>query len=342
MRFSVRQSFTKFTEPFEGIVLSFYTCVKSLPTFGLGNYVPSAQAAMVHPFKRPDGTLATGAEKAREWHYTKNGACGARSTKADPEGHRRCLWPGRVHPDTGFGCFAHRGWRAAEAALGKLNGFGAPLRVERAYVDSLTERELDRFWNTLRGYLPDIDTWPAPAQLGLLSMAWGLGPHFPKAGLGWPKFTAAAKARQFAVFKKAADGTYELDKDGERIVIGGCAYECVIRNSARNGVNADLFLAAARVDEVGADPDVLFMRPDEVPGERALYQCPAVVKPAPPAPDLSTVLGIQTRLGALGFESGPLDGKMGPRTRAAVIAFQKSRNLVPDGIVGPKTRAALT
>jgi peptidoglycan hydrolase-like protein with peptidoglycan-binding domain len=32
---------------------------------------------------------------------------------------------------------------------------------------------------------------------------------------------------------------------------------------------------------------------------------------------------------------------MGPRTRAAVIAFQKSVGLNPDGVVGPKTIAAM-
>ncbi|PZQ18963.1 MAG: TIGR02594 family protein [Ancylobacter novellus] len=53
-----------------------------------------------------------------------------------------------------------------------------------------------------------------------------------------------------------------------------------------------------------------------------------------------TVLDIQLRLKALGFDPGPLDGAWGPRTRAAVIAFQRSVNLVQDGIVGPKTVAA--
>lgn len=41
---------------------------------------------------------------------------------------------------------------------------------------------------------------------------------------------------------------------------------------------------------------------------------------------------------ALGMNA---DRVFGPRTEAAVRAFQRSRNLVPDGIVGPKTWAAL-
>ena len=35
------------------------------------------------------------------------------------------------------------------------------------------------------------------------------------------------------------------------------------------------------------------------------------------------------------------DGKFGPRTEAAVREFQRSHNLVPDGIVGPKTWIAI-
>jgi len=42
-----------------------------------------------------------------------------------------------------------------------------------------------------------------------------------------------------------------------------------------------------------------------------------------------------------GFDLGLLDGSFGPSTRAAVVAFQRDSNLVPDGIVGPATRAAL-
>ncbi|MFT4015036.1 MAG: N-acetylmuramidase domain-containing protein [Paracoccus sp. (in: a-proteobacteria)] len=49
----------------------------------------------------------------------------------------------------------------------------------------------------------------------------------------------------------------------------------------------------------------------------------------------------QERLRALGFDPGPVDGAFGARTRAAVIAFQKSASLPQDGVIGPPTWAAL-
>lgn len=54
-----------------------------------------------------------------------------------------------------------------------------------------------------------------------------------------------------------------------------------------------------------------------------------------------TVTQLQSRLAALGLDPGPIDGAMGRRTRAAIIAFQRSRQLAADGIAGPITLAAL-
>jgi N-acetylmuramoyl-L-alanine amidase len=43
----------------------------------------------------------------------------------------------------------------------------------------------------------------------------------------------------------------------------------------------------------------------------------------------------------LGFLTGSADGDFGPRTKAALVRFQKSWRLEADGTYGPKTRAAL-
>ena len=50
---------------------------------------------------------------------------------------------------------------------------------------------------------------------------------------------------------------------------------------------------------------------------------------------------IQTALKAAGFYAGNIDGKVGPKTKKAIIEFQKAKGLKADGKVGPKTWAEL-
>ncbi|MGD9714079.1 MAG: peptidoglycan-binding protein, partial [Thermomicrobiales bacterium] len=50
---------------------------------------------------------------------------------------------------------------------------------------------------------------------------------------------------------------------------------------------------------------------------------------------------LQSRLKQKGFSPGLIDGVFGPGTEAAVIAFQKSHGLLPDGVVGQRTATAL-
>jgi predicted acylesterase/phospholipase RssA len=53
------------------------------------------------------------------------------------------------------------------------------------------------------------------------------------------------------------------------------------------------------------------------------------------------VIELQESLKNLGFNPGIIDGDFGPTTKAAVIAFQNSKELLADGIVGLRTKAAL-
>ncbi len=50
---------------------------------------------------------------------------------------------------------------------------------------------------------------------------------------------------------------------------------------------------------------------------------------------------IQRALKSAGFYTGPIDGKIGPKTKDAIIKFQEANNLRADGIVGKKTSAVL-
>jgi len=50
---------------------------------------------------------------------------------------------------------------------------------------------------------------------------------------------------------------------------------------------------------------------------------------------------LQSFLTAVGYDTGPADGVLGPLTSGAIRAFQEGRGLVPDGVVGSKTRSAV-
>jgi peptidoglycan L-alanyl-D-glutamate endopeptidase CwlK len=64
----------------------------------------------------------------------------------------------------------------------------------------------------------------------------------------------------------------------------------------------------------------------------------SVLKQGAAGPD---VTALQTKLQQLGFDPGTVDGNFGPGTKAALIAFQKSKGLLADGIAGPQTMSAL-
>lgn len=61
---------------------------------------------------------------------------------------------------------------------------------------------------------------------------------------------------------------------------------------------------------------------------KAAYQPPATG-------DKSTVMEIQRTLHNLGYNSGPIDGISGPKTRGAIRKYQKDHGLVVDGQATP-------
>jgi peptidoglycan hydrolase-like protein with peptidoglycan-binding domain len=99
------------------------------------------------------------------------------------------------------------------------------------------------------------------------------------------------------------------------------------------------------------------------PEAYAAPAAPAAAKPAAPAAATTAATGkqpslkigasgpavrdLQTQLAAAGFNPGAFDGKFGPQTKAALVAFQRAnpgaggRSGRPDAIAGPRTQAAL-
>ena len=70
---------------------------------------------------------------------------------------------------------------------------------------------------------------------------------------------------------------------------------------------------------------------------------PSKAPPATPGHSVVGLRGIQQRLADLGFMlQSAVDGKTGPQTQTAVIAFQKWTGLTRDGVLGPQTRARLS
>jgi len=64
----------------------------------------------------------------------------------------------------------------------------------------------------------------------------------------------------------------------------------------------------------------------------------SVLKRKSAGPEVSR---LQEKLKAAGFDPGPIDGQFGGSTEIALIAFQRSHDLLADGIAGPKTLAVL-
>ena len=73
-----------------------------------------------------------------------------------------------------------------------------------------------------------------------------------------------------------------------------------------------------------------------LPIPKSLYSC--VDNAVAP---LTTTKDIQTYLNCNGFNPGPIDGKSGSKTKAAIKSFQSANGLSPDGVVGPSTRRAM-
>jgi len=163
---AVQAAFPAFSVRFEGRVPYMYLDVKRLVTVGVGNLIDPLDLAKALPFRfknKPGvptpGSPATQDQIAREWQHLKG----------DPS-------------------LAQRGFEACEPIT--------QLEVSDEAIDSLILDRLIKNESFLKRqqWFQDFDQWPSDAQLGLLSMAWAMGPAGPGQ---FPNFRAACEKQKF-------------------------------------------------------------------------------------------------------------------------------------------------
>jgi len=213
VRHLVRRHWVAFSAPLEGVVPWMYADVKGLVTTAIGNLIDPVSYALALPWVRRDGSAATPAEVVADWQRIKGDASMARL-----------------------------GHRAAERVTS--------LRLTPEGVEAVVLRKLDEVDAQLAQRWQEYETWPADAQLAVLSMAWAMGAAFD-----FPKFDAAVRRALWLV----------------------AAHECTISERGNPGVaprnqrNRLLFGAAHRVQQGGLDPDQLWgWLPPDAPTLREL------------------------------------------------------------------------
>lgn len=182
-------------------------------------------------------------------------------------------------------------------------------RLTHEDIDALTFERLEDNANSVQKRLFGFKDFPADAQLAVMSMCWalGVGDGRDKGFLdGFPKCVSYLRAGDFV----AAASECRMDDSNNAGL------------TPRNVENKRLFLAAAEVMKNGSDLNVL-----------------TPVRPLPQSKE--TLRHVQASLKLLGYDPGVVDGKDGPKTKAAVKKFQADKGLTVDGVAGPKTKAAL-
>lgn len=204
MKDSVRDAFLAFTKPLEGVISFLYQDVKGLVSIGIGNLVDPIQLAMTLPLVRTsDGQPATRNEIAAEWA----------KIKALPDG-------------------AAGGWRAAARVV--------TLHLTDDGINDMVLNKLAENDRYIAARFPQYESWPADAQLGVMSMCWAVGPAFQA---DWPRFTASLREQDWRT----------------------AAVECFMPEAAtisglrpRNKADELLFSNAAEVVARQLDPDRLY------------------------------------------------------------------------------------
>ncbi|WP_406724914.1 hypothetical protein WJ438_09985 [Streptomyces sp. GD-15H] len=205
MRASVRDFWMEFNEPLEGRLSFMYLDVKGLVSTGVGNRIDASRGTLQEPtasereashaiarrlrWLTADGDEATAEQIDSEWDLVKS---------------RTDLAP------RGGGSFA---------AI-------TSLRLPDDEIERLVFSKLDEMEGHLRRRteFSSFDSWPADAQLGVLSMSWGMGPAFR-----FPRFQAFVSSDDW----EGAATECRFNPEIGTIVIRNDRNQKLFRNAAR-------------------------------------------------------------------------------------------------------------
>ncbi|MGW0844572.1 peptidoglycan-binding protein [Streptomyces sp. NPDC002787] len=283
MHQSVREAFLPFSEPLESRENFMYLDIKSLVSTGVGNLLDADNPESFGSNPRPLPDIFT-----LDWFDEQTGVAATRD-EIEKE-YQKVKFSG-----------------TARASIGEKKGI-TRLRISESAIDALVTTKLNSFENTLRAREPfaAFDSWPADGQLGLLSMAWAMGPKF-----SFPNFQRAAPVGDWSTMARECR-MRESDNPG------------VIPRNVRNGL---LFTLAGWNS---SPPPGDFAQLIFDPKQRLDAQMRSGTFPVP----LNLAVGVQTALERLGFNPNGLDGIVGKGTRAALTSFQGTRGVAQTPMVG--------
>ncbi len=211
------EKYHEFSTPLEGRVHSPYVDVKGLITVGVGNLIdPISLAERLH-WTLEDGSPADLAQVRADWHKLKDAA-----------GHYS-----KLH------------WQYAAAAT--------KIRLTDEAIDALVARQLAANEAIVKKRFPAWDSFPADAQLAILSMAWAVGAGFYQKFGNLARCIDAQDWEGCVATCKIRDGLDTPQKSDDNLGI-----------VPRNARNKFLFHNAAIVKAGGRDVTILHW-PDVAP-----------------------------------------------------------------------------
>jgi len=124
----------------EGAALPYmYTDSKGFVTTGTGNLIDPVDRALQLRWRRPDGSVASEGEVRAAWQTVKEA------------------------------------WPSVQSVRSKTL---TDLRLDQAALDGLMGQTIKSFVGYLVKRYPKFSTWPADAQMAILSISWAWGPGF--------------------------------------------------------------------------------------------------------------------------------------------------------------------